>query len=229
MLYVWILIGSISGPLLFSFLPQVKFYKHWHIALLASGVVSLLFIPWDIYFTKKGIWGFTEQYLLGVYYWGLPLEEILFFIFIPFCSLFVYECIERFTFFRKSWYTYALSKKKIVGVGFLFIICWVFVQGLHYTASVVGGSGLLLMLYAIKPFYRLLEWGRFLLAYVLVGIPFLIVNGMLTYYPVVWYNNAENLGIRVFSIPVEDFLYQFILFSLNVVIFNFAKATLFRK
>jgi hypothetical protein len=35
----------------------------------------------------------------------------------------------------------------------------------------------------------------------------MIVNGWLTHLPVVWYNNAENLGIRIYTVPLEDFIY----------------------
>ena len=51
-------------------------------------------------------------------------------------------------------------------------------------------------------------------------IPFFIVNGILTGTgidePVVWYNNAENLSIRILTIPIEDIFYGFELIILTI-------------
>jgi lycopene cyclase domain-containing protein len=53
-------------------------------------------------------------------------------------------------------------------------------------------------------------------------IPFLIVNGILTGSfidgEVVWYNNNENLGIRFFTIPIEDFGYGFSMILFNLLL-----------
>jgi len=47
-----------------------------------------------------------------------------------------------------------------------------------------------------------------LLAWLLCAIPMLYVNGVLTGKPVLIYNNAENCGIRIGTIPLEDFFYH---------------------
>jgi lycopene cyclase domain-containing protein len=54
-------------------------------------------------------------------------------------------------------------------------------------------------------------------AYLIILIPFLIVNGLLTAIPVVLYNDNENLGIRLYTIPIEDIFYGMLLVMMNVV------------
>jgi lycopene cyclase domain-containing protein len=58
----------------------------------------------------------------------------------------------------------------------------------------------------------------FLYSFLIALIPFLIVNGLLTSLPVVLYNNTENLGIRIYSIPVEDVIYGYVLLLGTIVI-----------
>jgi len=72
--------------------------------------------------------------------------------------------------------------------------------------------------------------GYFFQAYAISLIPFLIVNGVLTNgiarissEPVVWYNNAENLSLRIIGIPVEDFFYSMLLLLLNVTVYEYLK------
>lgn len=54
---------------------------------------------------------------------------------------------------------------------------------------------------------------KFWISYVIVAIPFFICNGILTAKPVVLYNNDENLAIRMYTIPVEDLMYNFIMLA----------------
>lgn len=48
-----------------------------------------------------------------------------------------------------------------------------------------------------------------------------IVNGYLTWRPIVIYGEGNYLGIRLFTIPIEDFLYGFALLKLNISIWEF--------
>jgi lycopene cyclase domain-containing protein len=71
---------------------------------------------------------------------------------------------------------------------------------------------------------------RFFTVWVPLQIPFLIVNGLLTgtglQEPVVWYNDNENLGIRILTIPVEDTIYGFELMILTVFFYEIFKSKL---
>ncbi len=62
--------------------------------------------------------------------------------------------------------------------------------------------------------------GHFYFAYIVILVPFLLANGALTGLfteaPIVWYNNAENLGIRVLSIPLDDFAYNMLMLLLVI-------------
>ena len=56
--------------------------------------------------------------------------------------------------------------------------------------------------------------------YVVHLVPFLLVNGVLTYLPIVWYNNSYNLGRRIVSIPVEDTMYSMLMLLLTISVYE---------
>ena len=65
---------------------------------------------------------------------------------------------------------------------------------------------------------------RFYIAFLVALAPFYIINGILTDLPVVLYNNAENLGVRIGTIPVEDHFYCMALLLMNTGFFEYFRA-----
>lgn len=62
---------------------------------------------------------------------------------------------------------------------------------------------------------------RFWFFWIIMTALSFIVNGYLTWRPIVMYNDDFYLGIRLFTIPVEDFLFGFSLVTLNIVIWEY--------
>jgi lycopene cyclase domain-containing protein len=232
--YLLIDLFTVIVPIGFSFHPKINFYKLWKPFFGANILVSTLFIIWDILFTRMGVWGFNPDYISGIYFFNLPIEEVLFFICIPFACVFTYHCLNLF--FKIRWG----SKTEIIFVAALSIL--LLVTGIYfwdklYTASIFISLSVLLLL--IKLIAKINWLGKLVGIYPFLLIPFFIVNGILTgtglQHPVVWYNDAENMGIRVISIPIEDFFYGFELILLNVFFYEFFKnkrllsAAMFKK
>lgn len=218
-LYLTLDFLSILFPFLFSFYPKANFSKKWKYLWPAILITSAIFILWDIQFTRMGVWGFNPRYLTGINFFNLPIEEVLFFICVPYACVFTYEAVN---FFNKK----DLSPTAVKYTTYL-LIFFLLTSGLlnisrWYTAITFLSCSLFLMLLSViaKPAYL----GKFYIAFLFILIPFFIVNGILTgtgiEQEVVWYNNAENLGIRMGTIPFEDTFYGMLLILMNISIFE---------
>ena len=224
--YFLIHLASIAGPLALSFDKKVHFYKKWKYVFPAMILPGLFFLVWDAWFTHQGVWGFSSLHTTGLKLGNLPVEEVLFFITVPYCCLFIYECICCYfpATHRKSGADWVLAALGI----FLFVIgC--FTLDKSYTAYTGILNGLFIaILFVFQKFFSGFRALSFLIAYAIILIPFLMVNGWLTAIPVVIYNDAENSGIRIFSflsypfnnIPVEDIFYGMLLILMNVACYE---------
>jgi lycopene cyclase domain-containing protein len=118
-LYLYINLAIIMFPLLLSFEKRIKYYSKAKALLPAIIIVSIIFIVWDVFATFRGHWSFNPDHILGVKLAGLPLEEILFFITVPYSCIFAYEGISYFLKDNKinleKWVFY------VIGGGFLLL------------------------------------------------------------------------------------------------------------
>lgn len=216
--YFLILAASLAGPLALSFDKKVAFYTKWKYLFPAMLLPAILYIAWDSSFTRQGIWSFNEQYITGHYFFDLPLEEILFFFVVPYCCVFIYECICCYFPGIKN-ATAADHFLKIMAALLLVTGC------IYYQRAYTAYTFILLSLCIVLFFIFRKQFSRvnstvFLISYAVILIPFLVVNGFLTAIPVVLYNDLENLGIRIYTIPFEDVFYGMLLIFLNIVIFE---------
>ncbi|MCL6294763.1 lycopene cyclase domain-containing protein [Jejuia spongiicola] len=216
-LYLLLNLGSLSIPFLFSFHPKLKFYKYWQALTIGIITSMLIFIPWDIIFTAKGIWGFNNDYFLGIKLFHLPIEEWLFFICIPYACVFTHFALLHY--FPNMKLQKSVTKKISYSLIIAFFIISVFNYNKWYTFINFLLASIITFLVLIKNSKLLSE---FYLTFLVMLIPFFIINGVLTgsfiENEVVWYNNAENLGIRLSTIPIEDTIYAFSLILLNLFI-----------
>ncbi|GAB3204477.1 lycopene cyclase domain-containing protein [Pontibacter aydingkolensis] len=214
-LYLYLNIFTVLFPLLLSFDKKVAFYKGWYALWPAILANAVLFILWDAAFTKEGVWGFNADYLTGLYFFGLPIEEILFFITVPYACVFIYDVLNAYI--KKD---FLQPYAKIIALSLIIIlpVVAIFNIGRVYTSITFMLLSLALILH-IK-FFDTRYLGRFFMAYLVHLVPFLLVNGVLTYLPIVWYNNAYNLGYRIVSIPVEDTMYSMLMLLITISIYE---------
>jgi len=216
--YLLINILTVFFPVVLSFDKRVHFYKSWKFIWRGMAITALFFLFWDVLFTVKGVWSFNPHYIIGITLWGLPLEEVLFFITVPFACIFIYTCLNYYV----KW---QMNNKLTLMINSLIIILSVlgaiFYHDRLYT---IVTFGLLLVLMPLLQYVFKVRWlNRFYLAYLVALIPFYIVNGILTSIPVVIYNNNENMGKRIGTIPIEDHFYLIILLLMNVGFFEYFK------
>ena len=218
--YLLVLVSSVFLPILFSFHKRIQFHKKASHVFKSIFLCSTVFIVWDVIYTEMGVWGFSSKHHFDVLLAGLPLEEILFFYAIPFCCLFSYFVFKN----NVSIKPIEISAKvyMLLAFGFL-LLSYLFIDK-AYTLSVCVFTATILFILAYKP----QPWfSVFLMSFILISLgPFLLVNGVLTglldsVSPPVWYNDSQNIGIRVLTIPIEDFLYSFSLLFSCTYIFEF--------
>lgn len=205
-LYQWVDLLSFLPPLILSFHPTMQLHRTFRVLWPAILIAAIPFLLFDSLYTYWGIWGFNPEYLTGLRLGNLPLEEVMFFFCIPYACIFSYHCINY-------WFPMppgrSFQRPVTVALLVLCLVMLILYPGRYYTLYAFGGAFLLL---SLAEFVFRVPWlGHFYRAYLVLQIPFLIVNGILTgtgpERPVVWYNGDHIIGWRIMTIPFEDIFY----------------------
>ena len=205
---------------IFSFHKKINFAAHFSSFIKAGIIVAIPFIIWDIWFTQQGVWWFDTRYTTGLQLYNLPIEEVLFFICIPFACVFTYYTLTKYI----NWdWTIRYNVPFMVIFGVCMVIVFTQHHDLQYTAwtSALNALTMLVFLLYLKP-----PWVfRSFVIYLILLPGFFLVNGILTGSglpsPVVNYNSDEFLNVRMVTIPIEDSVYGYLLIVWNLWWFQF--------
>lgn len=216
--YLLIDLSIILFPLLFSFEEKIRFYKKYTQLFISITSVGIPLIIWDYYSNLNNVWSFSENYTIGIRILGLPIEEILFFVVVPYSMIFLWET-----------FNYYIKSKPIIISRFIFLLLAItsliisfynFEQ--NYTFTILLFLAIIFFIsYFIN--FNLINSSAKILFFLLSFIPFLIVNYFLTSLPVVIYNTVEFSNIRLTTIPLEDFFYSFLLVYSYILVYEIAK------
>lgn len=208
--YTYLLVNFLAILVCFiaSFDKRLQFHKQFGAFLKSALVVGIPFIIWDVWFTAEGVWWFNLDYTLGLVVAGLPVEEWLFFVCIPFACTFTYYCLEKFV--DLEWANAFQTIIVFVSVIVLVVVALAHHEQLYTFVTAVFTVATLLYLH----FVARINWiGRASLTFTVLMLGFFPVNGVLTgtglESPIVNYNPDEFLGFRMLTIPIEDAVYGY--------------------
>jgi lycopene cyclase domain-containing protein len=237
--FYWFVLGlTFLGPFILGFHKSLSFNQSWKSILMAITGIMAIYIPWDVLFTHWGVWQFNSEFTGELYWMQLPIEEWLFFIATPYSCIFVWRCVQYY--FPSI---ALLNRHNAPKISWILLILLFFLGGIliyrnphgWYTiTALLAGLGLTLYHFIFQSSHfsgKILTW------FILL-IPFFICNGILTgihfwEYPlinvhqdtithfVVGYNSIENAGIRIWSVPAEDFFYGMGFFWIGTTIYDF--------
>ncbi|MBP9781233.1 lycopene cyclase domain-containing protein [Candidatus Woesebacteria bacterium] len=213
MTYLYILISIIIFPLAIGLTQGFRFYFNRKLVKTLF-FTATPFLIWDWWATTQGHWSFNPAHTIGITFFNLPIEEIAFFFVAPFACLFLYAASEKYI------------QVKYLSLPFFF---WVLTIGASLLLLIVGfpkpystivyGLSVLLLLYSYQKFRFQITTHMFLYFF-LSFIFFIIFNSVLTMVPIVSYAPWAILNLRVGTIPIEDFWYNFLLLSFTLIIYK---------
>lgn len=205
----------LAGPLALSLMPRHGFLARARSLMIATLVVAVPFVAWDAAVAGTH-WWFDPRYTLGVSLFGLPVEEVLFFIAVPYACAFSWETLIGGAAARAtgSTWIYVLplallvaGASSLLAGGPAYTGLTLLALGLAGTLDHMLGTGLLRM-----PRY----WA---FAALVLGFT-AVFNAYLTWRPIVHYGEAHQLGLRLGTIPIEDFGYGLALCTATVAVYQ---------
>ncbi|MGB9883445.1 MAG: lycopene cyclase domain-containing protein [Microgenomates group bacterium] len=207
------LVIFISPFFAYLFYPQLIFAFNIK-TLISISLSSFIFVLHDILVTNKW-WYFNKKYILGFRIFNLPIEEIIFFFSVSYSCLTIYL---NLLFLKTNTNQYLFLFPFIVFIVY-FYIC------LRYNKPYIKTFFIFYLFLIFFDFFiaktKLIVNFKFITFLIIVFVLTLIFNYYLTKRQIVLYNKKIITGVKILTIPIEDFLYGLTFIYLVTIIYHF--------
>ena len=96
--YLALLVGCLVVTAPLELVLRVRVYARWRRLLLAVLPVFAVFVVWVLYAIAQGHWDYSDALTFGIRLpGGIPVEEVLFFVVVPICSVLALEAVRKVT------------------------------------------------------------------------------------------------------------------------------------
>ena len=92
--YLLVLLACLLGTAPLEVFLHTRVYARWRRLLLTLLPVFVLFVVWDVLAIRAGHWSYDSEQTTGIKAGNVPLEELLFFLVIPTCSILALEAVR---------------------------------------------------------------------------------------------------------------------------------------
>lgn len=209
-LFLLINVVVILIPVVVSMWKDTFYEIHWTALILSILCSGIFFTLRNYYFINIGVKTYNPEHIIGTTIYGVPIEDMLFFITVPYAFIFIYRWVTKyFQFLEIQQFTYIFSLTLTITSILLSIIYYNYI----YTFLTVS---VLAVLNGIVYFGYTPKWySKFLIAFFIVTLHYILIDGIITLTvenKIVNHAEGSVIGLYFFSIPIEDILGFFLLF-----------------
>jgi lycopene cyclase domain-containing protein len=95
MQYLVLMLLCLAVTLPLEFVLGARVYRQPRRIMAVLIPTAAVFVAWDWIAVDRGHWAFVSRYLTGLRLGPLPVEELVFFVAIPVCTLLTFEVVQR--------------------------------------------------------------------------------------------------------------------------------------
>ena len=92
--YLLVLLGCLLGTAPLELVLGTRVYARWRRLALTLLPVVAVFTLWDVLAIRAGHWGYDPRQTTGLRLGNVPVEELLFFLVVPTCSILSLEAVR---------------------------------------------------------------------------------------------------------------------------------------